>query len=60
MRNQSIHRLSPDDISGVHQIGWHSDGGGLYLEIDRGGHRRWIMRLMVNGRRRDFGSRPDR
>ncbi|WP_339109908.1 integrase arm-type DNA-binding domain-containing protein [Thioclava sp. GXIMD4216] len=35
--------------------GRHTDGGGLYLEVDASGARRWMVRLMVRGKRRDFG-----
>lgn len=35
--------------------GRHTDGGGLYLEVDSGGARRWLLRIVVKGRRRDLG-----
>ncbi|WP_375263552.1 tyrosine-type recombinase/integrase [Palleronia sp.] len=35
--------------------GRHADGGGLYLHVDPSGARRWILRTVVRGRRRDFG-----
>ncbi|MGQ9368915.1 tyrosine-type recombinase/integrase [Azospirillum sp. ST 5-10] len=35
--------------------GWHADGHGLYLEVDETGARRWVQRLIVQGRRRDIG-----
>ena len=35
--------------------GFHSDGGNLYLKVDASGARRWILRLTVNGKRRDLG-----
>lgn len=35
--------------------GRHADGGGLYLQVDPSGARRWILRTVVRGRRRDFG-----
>lgn len=35
--------------------GRHTDGGGLYLVVDPSGARRWLLRLVVRGRRRDFG-----
>ena len=35
--------------------GRHTDGGGLYLEVDPGGARRWLLRIVVKGRRRDLG-----
>lgn len=35
--------------------GRHTDGGGLYLQVDASGARRWLLRLTVRGRRRDYG-----
>jgi len=35
--------------------GRHSDGAGLYLVVDPSGARRWVLRVSVRGRRRDFG-----
>lgn len=35
--------------------GWHADGGGLYLEVDLSGARRWVLRTVVRGKRRDIG-----
>lgn len=35
--------------------GRHADGNGLYLEVDANGARRWFLRTMVHGRRKDIG-----
>lgn len=37
--------------------GRHTDGGGLYLVVDKSGARRWMLRLVIRGtgRRREFG-----
>lgn len=35
--------------------GWHADGGGLYLVVDESGAKRWMLRTVVKGRRRDIG-----
>nr|WP_321442573.1 integrase arm-type DNA-binding domain-containing protein [uncultured Cohaesibacter sp.] len=35
--------------------GWYADGNGLYLVVDKSGAKRWMLRLMVQGRRRDMG-----
>lgn len=37
--------------------GRHTDGGGLYLVVDRSGARRWMLRLTIRGtgRRREYG-----
>jgi hypothetical protein len=33
----------------------HRDGNCLYLKTDGSGSRRWILRTMVQGKRRDIG-----
>jgi integrase len=35
--------------------GRHTDGGGLYLVVDPSGAKRWLLRLTLKKRRRDFG-----
>lgn len=35
--------------------GRHTDGGGLFLEVDPSGARRWLLRIVIKGRRRDLG-----
>jgi len=55
---QGIHRLSAAAVKYITAPGWHADGGGLYLEVEPSGRKRWAMRLTVNGKRRDFGLGP--
>ncbi len=35
--------------------GRHADGNGLYLEVDATGAKRWTLRTVVHGRRKDIG-----
>ncbi len=35
--------------------GMHADGDGLYLRVDEGGARSWLLRTVVQGKRRDMG-----
>lgn len=35
--------------------GRHSDGGGLYLIVKPSGSRSWMLRIQVDGKRRDIG-----
>lgn len=35
--------------------GRHADGEGLYLLVRPEGTRSWVLRMQVNGKRRDFG-----
>jgi len=57
-RARGLHRLTTLQIKAAQSAGWYGDGGGLYLEVDDNGGRRWKLRLTVNGRRRDFGLGP--
>lgn len=57
-RARGLHRLTTFQIKAAQDAGWYGDGGGLYLEVDANGGRRWKLRLTVNGRRRDFGLGP--
>lgn len=38
--------------------GRHPDGKGLYLYVKPTGSKSWVLRVVVNGRRRDFGLGP--
>ena len=35
--------------------GFYADGNGLYLKVDKNGAKRWIQRIVINGKRRDLG-----
>ena len=37
------------------QPGRHHDGDGLYLNVQPGGGRSWLLGVQVDGRRRDIG-----
>jgi integrase len=50
-------RLTPPSVKNMGP-GRHADGGGLYLEVDKTGARRWFLRTMVQGRRKDIGLGP--
>lgn len=39
----------------INTPGRHADGNGLYLVVDPSGARRWLLRVVVHGRRRDIG-----
>ena len=39
----------------VKAVGFYADGNGLYLRVDRTGSKRWILRTVVRGKRRDIG-----
>ena len=47
--------LSPAKVRSLKQPGRYADGNGLYLEVDPSGAKRWFLRTVVQGRRRDIG-----
>ncbi len=47
--------LTSDLIKELSTPGRYSDGGGLLLQISASGGKSWLMRIQVNGRRRDIG-----
>ena len=52
--------LSPTRVSSERSPGRYADGNGLYLEVDAAAShkppkKRWVLRIVVNGRRRDMG-----
>lgn len=42
-------------VNALKEPGRHADGNGLYLVIEPLGSKRWILRTVVQGRRRDIG-----
>jgi integrase len=53
----AIHKLRPRQVETVKKDGMYADGGGLYLQVKRGG-KSWIFRYMVDGRERSMGLGP--
>lgn len=47
--------LTAVQVRALKAPGRYADGNGLYLEVDATGARRWVLRIMVLGRRRDIG-----
>jgi Arm DNA-binding domain len=42
-------------INSLAKPGRYADGNGLYLVVDPSGAKRWVLRTMVQGKRRDIG-----
>ncbi len=42
-------------IKSLSEPGRYADGNGLYLVVDASGAKRWMLRTVVRGRRRDIG-----
>lgn len=47
--------LSAFKIRSLNEPGRYADGNGLYLIVDPSGAKRWMLRTVVQGRRRDIG-----
>ena len=47
--------LNAAKVKALSEPGRHADGNGLYLVVDPSGAKRWVLRTMVQGRRRDIG-----
>ena len=50
--------LSQLGAQSIKKPGRHADGDGLYLEVTDTGAKRWLLRIVASGRRRDFGLGP--
>jgi integrase len=47
--------LTPVQINKLDTPGRYADGNGLYLVVDESGAKRWMLRTIVHGKRRDMG-----
>ena len=50
-----INALNAKRVSKLSEPGRYADGNGLYLIVDKSGAKRWVLRCVVAGRRRDMG-----
>ena len=48
-------KLTSLSLKKITQPGRYGDGNNLYLKVEETGSRRWILRLSINGKRRDMG-----
>ena len=47
--------LSATRVKAIKEPGRYSDGGGLHLYISKAGRKSWVLRITIDGRRRDIG-----
>ena len=47
--------LSATRVKALKEPGRYSDGGGLHLYIRKAGRKSWVLRITIDGRRRDIG-----
>ena len=52
---RAIRKLSARKAETVVKPGYHSDGDGLYLVVDKSGARRWAFIYHSRGKRREMG-----
>lgn len=50
-----IGKLSAAKVNALTKPGMYNDGANLYLKIDEGGSKSWILRYKVHGRPRKYG-----
>jgi integrase len=55
MAAHTLNRLSAKKVERLTAPGRHSDGGGLFLSIDKAGRRRWVFLYTRRGRRIELG-----
>lgn len=55
---RETNRLTSRGASAIRTPGMHADGAGLYLRVDQGGARSWVLIFHQRGRRREMGLGP--
>jgi integrase len=55
---RDLGRLSAVGLPKIKTPGLYPDGGGLYLQVTKGGARTWVYRFMLHGRPREMGLGP--
>lgn len=54
-RSFALNKLTALKVQKVREPGTYEDGGGLRLVVDQRGSKRWVMRVTIAGKRREFG-----
>ena len=55
MAPRQVNQLTVKAIEAISEPGRYRDGAGLYLVADNKTAKRWLLRIMIQGRRRDLG-----
>jgi hypothetical protein len=50
-----LERLSAKHVEHARRIGYHADGGGLYLQVSPSYSKSWVFRFTLHGRAREMG-----
>jgi integrase len=51
-------KLNSMAVTKTSSPGYYGDGGGLWLQIAKGGSKSWVFRFTLNGKRREMGLGP--
>ncbi|QWW67951.1 site-specific integrase [Rhizobium sp. WYJ-E13] len=51
----SLNKLTAKQVTSIKEPGRHSDGGSLYLVVDKSGAKRWVFLYRRNDRQREMG-----
>ncbi|MGA0594920.1 tyrosine-type recombinase/integrase [Enterovirga sp. CN4-39] len=52
---RAVNKLNARGVATISQPGRYSDGGGLYLQVDPGGARRWLFIYRSGSKQREMG-----
>ena len=55
MANVKRNQLTPLQVKNLSKPGSYTDGGGLMLKVHKSGGRQWLLRLTIDGKRRNMG-----
>ena len=57
---RSVRTMTAAEVDAITRPGRHAVGGvsGLALKVNKQGHRSWVLRTAVDGKRREFGLGP--
>ena len=48
-------KLTAAKVKSLAKTGKYADGGGLYLVVQKGGSKSWMLRTTIDGKRREIG-----
>ncbi len=52
---RQVNRLTARRVATEQKVGYHADGGGLYLQVSKFGSKNWVFRFTMNGKAREMG-----
>ncbi len=55
---RSMNKLTALRVNREAKVGWHGDGGGLWLQVTKTGSRSWVFRYTKDGKAKVLGLGP--